>query len=176
MGGCNLFLFLDFFFFLFFLLLRLGGGCEAFIGDSDGGIKSDVGGLDGGGEVGEEHSVVSDACELFNPDCQRFNPRISESWSWRWEFQVENAVGVAEVIVVKLGASEVAPRWAVLLVRGVVLLTAELWGDDNSRGQVLWLDVLDVVFTEAEGHVRGAGIGGGGVDGVWSMELEHVDD
>ena len=54
MGGCKLLGFLDFFFFLFFFLLRLGGCCEAFIGDSDGGVKSGVGGLDGGGEVGGE--------------------------------------------------------------------------------------------------------------------------
>ena len=64
----------------------------------------------------------------------------------------------------------------ILLVRGVVLLMAEVWGIGDSGGQVLWLDVLDVVFTEAGGHVRGAGIGGGGVDGVRSIELEHVDN
>ena len=120
--------------------------------------------------------VIPDACELLNSDSQRFNPRISESWSWRWAFQVENAVGVAEVVVVESGASEVAPRRAVLLVRGVVLLTAELWGDGDSGGEVFWLDVLDAVFTEAKGHVRGAGVGGGGVDGVRSIELEHVGD
>ena len=54
MVSCNLLVFLDFFFFLFFFLLRLGGCCEAFIGDSDSGIKSGVSGLDGGGEVGGE--------------------------------------------------------------------------------------------------------------------------
>ena len=54
MGGCDLLLFFDFFFFLFFFLLRLGGCCEVFIGDSDSGIKSGVGSLDGGGEVGRE--------------------------------------------------------------------------------------------------------------------------
>ena len=177
MGGCDLLLFFDFFFFLFFFLLRLGGGCEAFVGDSDGGIKSGVGGLDGGGEVGGECSVISDACELFNPDCQRFNPWISKSWSRRWVFQVENAVCVTEVVVIESGTSEVTcPWWAILLVRGVVLLMAELWGDGDSGGQVLWLDVLDVIFTGAEGHVRGAGVDSGGVDGVWSIELEHVDN
>ena len=176
MVGCDLLVFFNFFFFLLFFLLHLGGCCEAFIGDSDGSIKSGVGGLDGGGEVGGERSVVSDACEFFNPDRQRFNPRISESWSWRWEFQVKDAICVAEVVVIESGASEVAPRRVVLLVRGVVLLTAELWGDGDSGGQVLWLDVLDVIFTGAEGHVRGAGVGGGGVDGVRSIELEHVDD
>ena len=53
---------------------------------------------------------------------------------------------------------------------------AELWGFRDSGGQVLWLNVLDVVFTGAEGHVRGASIGGGGVDRVWPIKLEHVDD
>ena len=158
-------------------MLRLGGSCEAFVGDSDGGIKSGVGGLDGGGEVSGERSVVLDACELFNPDCQRFNPWISKSWSRRWVFQVKNAVCVAEVVVIESGASEVTCPWqAILLVREVVLLTAELWGVGDSGGQVLWLDVLDVVFTGAKGHVRGAGIDGGGVDGVRSIELEHVDN
>ena len=177
MGGCELFLFLDFFFFLFFLLLHLGGRCKAFISDSDGGIKSGVGGLDGGGEVSRECSVIPDICELLNSDRQRFNPQISESWSWHWEFQVEDAICVAEVVVIELGASEVTCPWrAILLVRGVVLLTAELWGNGDSGGQVLWLDVLDIVFTGAERHVRGAGVDGGGVDGVRSIELKHVDD
>ena len=79
MGGCKLFLFLDFFFFLFFLLLCLSGCCEAFVGDSDGGIKSGVGGLNGGGEVSGECLVIPNVCELLNSDRQRFNPRISES-------------------------------------------------------------------------------------------------
>ena len=149
----------------------------AFVGGSDGGIKSGIGSLDGGGEVGGECSIISDICELLNSDRQRFNPQISKSWSWCWAFQVENAVGVAEVVIVKSGASEVAPpRQAVLLVRGVVLLMAELWGDGDSRGQVLWLDILDVAFIGAEGHVRGAGVDGGGVVGVRSIEFEHVDD
>ena len=177
MSGCDLLLFFNFFFFLFFLLLHLDSGCEVFVGDSDGGIKSGVGGLDGGGEVSRECSVIPDVCELLNSDRQRFNPRISKSWSWHWEFQVEDAVCVAEVVVVESGALKVTcPRRAILLVRGVVLLTAELWGDGDSGGQVLWLDVLDVVFTGAEGHVRGAGIGSGGVNGVRSIELEHVDN
>ena len=79
MGGCDLLLFFNFFFFLFFLLLRLGSCCEAFVGDLNGGIKSGVSGLDGGGKVGGERSVISDACELFNSDRQRFSPWISES-------------------------------------------------------------------------------------------------
>ena len=81
MGSCDLLLFFDFFFFLFFLLLCLGGCCEAFVGDSDGSIKSGIGGLDGGGEVGRECSVIPNVCELLNLDHQRFNPRINESWS-----------------------------------------------------------------------------------------------
>ena len=177
MGSCDLLLFFNFFFFLFFFLLRLGSSCEAFVSNLDGSIKSGVSGLDGGGEVGRERLVISDACELFNPDRQRFNPWISESCSWRWVFQVEDAICVAEVIIIESGALEVTCPWrAILLVRGVVLLMAELWGNGDSEGQVLWLDVLDVIFTGAERHVRGAGVDGGGVDGVWSIELEHVDD
>ena len=64
------------------------------------------------------------------------------------------------------------PWQVILLVRGVVLLMAELWGDGDS-GQVLWFDVLDAVFTGVDGHIRGAGIGGGGVDGGWSIDGEH---
>ena len=154
-----------------------GDSDKAFISNLNGGIKSGVGGLDGGGEVGGERSVILDVCELFNSDRQRFNPWISESWSWCWVFQVENAICVTEVVVIELGALEVAsPRQVVLLIKGVVLLTAELWDIKDSEGQVLWLNVLDVIFTEAEGHVRGAGVDGGGVDGVQSLELEYVDN
>ena len=64
------------------------------------------------------------------------------------------------------------PWWAILLVRGVVLLTAELWGDGDS-GQVLWFNVLDAVFTGVDGHIRGAGVGGGGVEGGRSIDGEH---
>ena len=64
------------------------------------------------------------------------------------------------------------PWWAILLVRGVVLLTAELWGNGDS-GQVLWFDVLDAVFTGVDGHIRGAGVGSGGVDEGRSINGKH---
>ena len=73
MNNHEVLLVFNFLFFLFFFLLHLGGSSEAFISDSDSDVKSGVGSLDGGGEVGRECLVVSDVCELFNSDCQRFN-------------------------------------------------------------------------------------------------------
>ena len=60
----------------------------------------------------------------------------------------------------------------VLLVRGVVLLTAKLYGDKDFGGQMLGLDVLDaVIATGAYRHIRG--VGGSGVGRGSSIKEEH---
>ena len=63
-------------------------------------------------------------------------------------------------------------KLAVLLVRGVVLLTVNLGGSEDSGGQLLGLDVLDAVTAAgADGHIRR--VGGGGLGGTLSIEAEH---
>ena len=122
-----------------------------------------------------ESSVVLDALESLIPDLQRFSPWISDRWSRPWSIHLVKAVDVAVVVVVVIesGCSEERCRKeAVLLVRGVVLLTVELWGSRDSIGQLLGLNVLDAVAAAgADGHVRC--IGGSGLGGTPSIEAEH---
>ena len=97
----------------------------------DGCVKTGIGGLNGRGLLVGESSVVVDASESLIPDLQRFSPWISNRWSRPWSIHLVKAVDVAVVIVVVVesGCSEErCLKEAVLLVRGVVLLTAELWG------------------------------------------------
>ena len=96
----------------------------------DGCVKSGVSGLNGRGLLVGESSVVLDALEFLIPDLQRFSPWISDQWSRPWSIHLVKAVDITVVVVViKSGCSEErCLKEAVLLVRGVVLLTAELWG------------------------------------------------
>ena len=138
LGDCKLlgcfFFFLPIFFFFFCCCCFE----EVEVSGSDGSVKSGIGDLDDLGLLGEDSSIVVDVLKSLIPNLQRFRPWINESWSWHWAFQVEDSVSVAEVTdVAPPGGSKVACPWRViLLVRGVVLLTAELWGDGDS-GQVL---------------------------------------
>ena len=69
-----------------------------------------------------------------------------------------NAIDISVIVtVVESCSSKERCLWLlILLVRGVVLLMAELWGGRDFGGQVLGLDVLDaVIATRADGHVRG---------------------
>ena len=93
-------------------------------------VKTGIGGLNGRGLLVGESSVVVDALESLIPDLQRFSPWISDQWSRPWSIHLIKAVDVAViVIVVEPGSSEERCfKEAVLLVRGVVLLTVELWG------------------------------------------------
>ena len=178
LGDCELlgcfFFFLPVFFFFFFCCCCCCCCEEVEVSGSDGSVELGVGDLDGLGLLGRESSIVLDVFESLIPNLQRFRPWINDSWSRRWAFQVEDSVSVTEVAdVVPPGGLEVACPWrAILLVRGVVLLMAELWGNSDSR-QVLWFDVLDAVFTGVDGHIRGAGVGGSGVDGGRSIDGEH---
>ena len=96
----------------------------------DGCVKSGISGLNGRGLFVGESSVVVDALESLIPDLQRFSPWISDQWRWPWSIHLVKAVDVTVVIVVvESGSSEErCCKEAVLLVRGVVLLTVELWG------------------------------------------------
>ena len=135
-------------------------------------IKTGIGGLNDCELFSGESLVVVDAFKSLIPDLQRFNPWISDRWRWRWSIHLINTVNVTVVVtVVESGSSEErCLKLAVLLVRGVVLLAAELWGSKDSGGQVLGLNVLDAVITAgADGHVRGIGSDGGGL----SIEAEH---
>ena len=140
----------------------------------DGCIKTGISGLNGRGLLVGESSVVLDALKSLIPDLQRFSPWISDRWSRPWSIHLVKAVGVAVVVVVvESGCSEErCLKEVVLLVRGVVLLTAELWGGGDSDRQSLGLDVLDAVAAAgADGHVRR--IGGGGLGRTPSIEAEH---
>ena len=138
----------------------------------DGCVKTGIGGLNGRGLLVGESSVVLDALESLIPDLQRFSPWISGRWSWPWSIHLVKAVVVAVVVVVESGClEERCLKEAVLLVRGVVLLTAELWGGGDSGVQTLGLDELDTVAAAADGHVRR--VGGGGLGGTPSIEAEH---
>ena len=96
----------------------------------DGCVKLGVGGLNGRGLLVRESFVVLDALESLIPDLQRFSSWISDQWRQPWSIHLVKAVDVAVVvIVVESGSSEErCLKEAVLLVRGVVLLTVELWG------------------------------------------------
>ena len=96
----------------------------------DGCVKTGIGGLNGRRLLVGESSVVLDALESLIPDLQRFSPWISDRWSRPWSIHLVKAVVVAVVvIVVESGCSEErCLKEAVLLVRDVVLLMAELWG------------------------------------------------
>ena len=96
----------------------------------DGCVKSGVSGLNGRGLLVGESSVVLDALEFLIPDLQRFSPWISDQWSRPWSIHLVKAVDITVIVVViESGCSEErCLKEAVLLVRGVVLLTAELWG------------------------------------------------
>ena len=96
----------------------------------DGCVKSGVGGLNGRGLLVGESSVILDTLESLIPDLQRFSPWISDRWSQPWSIHLIKAVDVAVVVVVVESGSleERCCKEVVLLVRGVVLLTVELWG------------------------------------------------
>ena len=84
------------------------------------------------------------------------------------------AVDVAVVVVFIKSDSleERCHKLAVLLVRGVVFLTVELWGSEDFSVQLLGFDVLDAVIAAgADGHIRG--VGGGGLGRAPSIEAEH---
>ena len=132
-------------------------------------VKTGNGGLNGYGLLVEESSVILDALESLIPDLQRFSPQISDQCRRPWSIHLIKAVDVAVVVVVIIvesdSSEERCRKLVVLLVRGVVLLTVELWGGGNSDVQLLGLDVLDaVIATETNRHVRC--IGGGGLGGV----------
>ena len=118
------------FFFFFFVCCCCCCCCEELeVSVVDGCVKSGVGSLNGHGLLVGESSVVLDALESLIPDLQRFSPWISDRWSRPWLIHLVKAVDVAVVVVVESGHSEErCLKEAVLLVRGVVLLTAELWG------------------------------------------------
>ena len=140
----------------------------------DGCIKSGVGGLNGRGLLVGESFVVLDALESLIPDLQRFSPWISDQWSRPWSIHLIKAVDVAVVVVVVESGclEERCHKEAVLLVRGVVFLTVELWGGGDFGVQALGLDVLNAVAAAgADGHVRR--VGGGGLGGTPSIEAEH---
>ena len=138
-------------------------------------VKTGVGGLNGRGLLVGESSVILDALESLIPDLQRFSPRISGRGRQPWLIHLVKAVDVAIIVVVVVesdSSEERCRKLAVLLVRGVVLLTVELWGGGDSGVQLLGLDVLDAVAAVgADGHVRH--IGGGGLGGTPSIEAEH---
>ena len=93
-------------------------------------VKTGIGGLNGRGMLVGESSVILDTLESLIPDLQRFSPWISDRWSQPWSIHLIKAVNVAVVIViVESGCSEErCCKEAVLLVRGIVLLTVELRG------------------------------------------------
>ena len=138
-------------------------------------VELGIGGLNGRGLLVGESSVVLDTLESLIPDLQRFSPWISDRWRWPWSIHLVKAVNVAVIIVIVVksdSSEERCHKLAVLLVRGVVFLAAELWGSGDSGVQLLRLDVLDAVAAaEADGHVRH--IGGGGLGRTPSIEAEH---
>ena len=133
-----------------------------------------IGGLNGRGLLVGESSVVLDTLESLIPDLQRFSPRISDQWRRPWSIHLVKTVDVAVVVIVieSDSSEERCRKLAVLLVRGVVLLTVKLWGGGDSSVQLLGFDVLDAVTAAgADGHVRH--VGGGGLGGAPSIEAEH---
>ena len=137
-------------------------------------VKTGVGGLNGRGLLMGESSVVLDTLESLIPDLQRFSPRISDQWRRPWSIHLVKAVDVAVVVIVIESDSleERCCKLVVLLVRGVVLLTVELWGGGDSGVQLLGFDVLDAVAAAGtDGHVRR--VGGGGLGRTPSIEAEH---
>ena len=137
-------------------------------------VKMGIGGLNGRGLLVGESSVVPDALESLIPDLQRFSPRISDQWRQPWSIHLVKTVDVAVVVIVieSDSSEERCCKLAVLLVRGVVLLTVKLWGGGDSSVQLLGFDVLDAVTAAgADGHVRR--VGGGGLGGTLSIKAEH---